>query len=571
MGYGMSSGRPVARADGRAGWRAVVVPDHVVAGRTRVHHRLVMTSVRRPVGVMALLLLMVVGACSSGGGSTPASSPSQPHSGVAPSSRSHPFLVSAVPDGFGLITAGRGTQEPTWLGDDTAGPTRRFTVLAPSKPDAASLGGVTVFAMGYYRDGEGLDALGPSYSGISTRPLRVDGHDARYSASEAGSRPSASALALGRGSDVAVVVDGDHATRQELVDVARATKVPTDRRQAPTVPDPPLGLRVVGSVDADAALAFDSYLVPGSGARPGTPAAHVVGWQRGSIDLVAMSMPGSSIDLDAFAARPDALGYGSRRQVHRREIHGVPALVIEEGDGATDRPAPRRRTVLAVASTGDVLLATAAPGVAGNPDHTAPPSVEQMVALVASMAPTVQARWDAFVEQASGGAGFHADPGQTELSSGERNGIAWLLQDGPGPAANGVIGVSGSSGGPVIRRDISACLKLDNGDRPCATSSSGGGTAPVTFISSSPTSAVGPFVVLETDVPGDRLRVVSSAGTTEAALTTGVDTDRRAAVLFLDQPGPPVLTCASPPPPGSWLVSAIAADGSVTCLGRPNG
>lgn len=64
---------------------------------------------------------------------------------------------------------------------------------------------------------------------------------------------------------------------------------------------------------------------------------------------------------------------------------------------------------------------------------------------------------------------------------------------------------------------------------------------------------------------------VAPTGTIEAPLVQGVDTDRRAAVLFPDQPGIPQLTCTSPPPSGSWQVSAVAADGTATCLGQATG
>lgn len=134
-----------------------------------------------------------------------------------------------------------------------------------------------------------------------------------YSADGRGRRPRRSELAVVRGDNLAVVVDGDHATRRELIAIARATTPPPDQRHAPTVAHPPFGLREVGSVDADAALLFENYLAAGTAERPGARSAHVVGWQRGSIDLVAMSLPGRSIDLAALAAlaaRPEALGYG---------------------------------------------------------------------------------------------------------------------------------------------------------------------------------------------------------------------------------------------------------------------
>jgi len=77
---------------------------------------------------------------------------------------------------------------------------------------------------------------------------------------------------------------------------------------------------------------------------------------------------------------------------------------------------------------------------------------------------------------------------------------------------------------------------------------------------------VGPFVVIETEAAGERLRVTAPSGTTEPDLVAAVDSGHRIAVVFVDQPVLPRFTSAPTPGVGEARLEVVVADGATTCL-----
>jgi hypothetical protein len=338
-----------------------------------------------------------------------------------------------------------------------------------------------------------------------------------------------------RGDDLAVRVSSPSASRTDLIDIARRVEVPDDHSLAPIVPDPPNGLRVVGSADVDGVLATNVYVSPHTDQVPGPRSAHAAGWLRaGSADedqLSVLTVPGRVLDLAAVGVGPTHPPWieGSS---HALEIEGRPALVTESN--RLDLPGARRRSVFVESAWGDVVVVSATGA------HL--PSEDELIALAASVRPSDDAAWDAFVIDATGGPGLHADRDRTELARGRVGDLEWLLQDGP--PGGGV--VSSSATDPDSLRGIDPCLKLSNRTRVCA----GDGFAGTEddWFANAEIAAPGTrglsFVVLSTTFEAAMVRVTTSTSTGSGALVPVPAGGLWGAVVFVDDPGGPVCDAA---------------------------
>jgi hypothetical protein len=265
--------------------------------------------------------------------------------------------------------------------------------------------------------------------------FRLDGRNAVYTpqrTDQFGDERWADLVAV-RGTDLAVRVTARDATRQRLVEVLRRVRPSLDHTQAPAVPDPPAGLRVIGSVDAAAVVALDRESI-----ELGPRSARGAAWRRGPARLTVAALPGRSADLAAVAGYRALLQW-HRAEVQPREVGGRPGLVLE-GAGAPDGGFPQRAVVtssrwgdllIVMAHTGaeqrgavlpeDDLVAVAAsvrrgPREGGAPPAGPPPADE--AAARAAVTATVMA-WAEAVR--SGGARFDLidDPHGLDVAVGE--------------------------------------------------------------------------------------------------------------------------------------------------------
>ena len=157
-----------------------------------------------------------------------------------------------------------------------------------------------------------------------------------------------------RGDDLAVRVTSHQATRAELVDILRRVRPSTEHVAAPSVPDPPAGLRVIGSVDADAVIALGAY-VQGNSYLGGLPDSHVAGWIDGH-RITVLTLPGQAADVDALPGIARFLR-AVPTVIHHTSVGANKALVLEFGYTRKDN-----RTTHAVVTRsawGDLLVVTA--------------------------------------------------------------------------------------------------------------------------------------------------------------------------------------------------------------------
>jgi hypothetical protein len=300
---------------------------------------------RFPSGVLLVVIAVVlVPGCDSGGGAGEA--------GPRRSSESSPVRVGFVPEGYALTVVGRGRASQYW-GDDSAGTHEPFTVLAPEGADASSPEAVIVSVTGFEGYEGGLDQASSGYVSGEEQRFRLDGRDAIYTPRRTdllGEQRWADLVAI-RGTDVAVRVTARDATRKQLVEVLRRVSPSQHRSQAPTVPDPPAGLRVVGSVDADAVVALERATV-----ELGPPSAHGAAWRQGPAGLAVVALPGRSAELAALAGFR-VIGQWNRVESRSREVAGRSGLVLD-GAGAGDGGFPRR-AVVTYSQSGDLLIVVA--------------------------------------------------------------------------------------------------------------------------------------------------------------------------------------------------------------------
>lgn len=513
--------------------------------------------VRNAVAVVAVCALGMA-ACGNGSASTATRPTGSERGGDSGSSRSHPFVVGWLPDGYELVVAGTGAAEPEWS-DESVGATPNLTVLRPRGGSAVD--DVLVSA-------DGGDEGFPSNAFLPAGEVRRPADGAvPLPAPIPGDRPRPVNVLLQARGDVQFDVRG-RSKESVLRAVADAATMP-DRHGAPVVADPPDELTLVGSVSSDAALALAPYVARGFGAAPGPRSAHAAAWQGAEADLVVLTVPGRSLDLDVVADHADSVTYGvvaerrSSAVVLRPEPPSVP------GGGFTPT------VVLTATAGGDVAVVAAVPhrrqpveGTTASqlsiPQLRDVPSEKELLKTAASIGSLDEAAWSSFVERANGGPGFHADPGAVALASGERSDVGWLLQDPPG-AGGGPIGATGGSDGTFATSAVPSCLKLADGSRPCANTTQGGGSVPGAFLSiSTGTSSIGSFVIVERSQPGGQLHLTTSTGADQRPMVAVPGERRSATVVFSDQ-SVGILRC--PAAPDQIRLEIVEDDGSVSCLG----
>ncbi|MFZ6004855.1 MAG: hypothetical protein ACOYXM_13090 [Actinomycetota bacterium] len=441
------------------------------------------------------------------------------------SAMSSPFSAVAVPADYTPVAAGIGTAVGEW-GEDSTGTVEPYTVLSPdgrvTGPDVVF---VSITGFEGYQGGLGQASRG--YLSGST-DLTIDGADAIYSPARRDERGEQWAdLVVVRGDDLAVRVSSPEADAAELTAIAERVAVPDDRTKAPTVPDPPTGLRVVGSVDVDGVLASEPYVALHSDQVPGPRSAHAGGWVRtgsnGEDQLSVLTVPGRSLDIAALPVWQVQLPWLTRTS-HERDVDGRPAVVIEEL--RSDMAGANRRSVLVEAEWGDVVVVSAT--------GASLPSEEALVLTAASVRPAEDAMWERSVIDATGGPGLNADEGRHELARGRDGGLGWLLQDGP--PGGGI--VSSSMTDPDSLRGVDPCLKLSNRTRACAYPAAGGEDDWYSIATGDLPAERGlSFVLVSTTVGAASVRVTTSSGTATAALVEVPAGGVFAAAVFVGDPG----------------------------------
>lgn len=470
------------------------------------------------------------------------------------STTSSPFAVGAVPDGFRLVAAGTGTAIADW-GSDSFGSHEPFTVLAPdgiaTSPDV-----VVVSITGFEGYQGGLAQASHGYLSDLREDIEVEGQPGMYTpAITTDDVEQWADLVVEVGPDIAVRVTSPSATLDDLRAVLRTVEVPEDRIRAPTVQRTAGGLEVVGSVDVDALLALDAFVLENTDQVPGGPEAHGAGWVRGApgdAQLTVLSLPGASVDLEALPAsavfRPRSRSTWRSRSVGTRTTYVREST--EEGSGT-----PIGRSLWTTTAWGDVLVV----GATG----TDIPTEEELLSVADSVQRVEATEWEAFVEAAHGGPGLHADPGRVELARGETAGVGWLLQNGP-PGGGSMLG---GDIDPTSGRGVDPCLKLSTRVRACA--GSGGGSID-DWIQFTDNDEGLSFVVVSTTVEAAMLRVITTDDEATVSLVPVPGGGLWAGVAFVDVPGLPTCPAAGVPPPSApvMTVEALDAAGAVIgCLG----
>jgi hypothetical protein len=509
----------------------------------------------RRLGNFGVVLLALLAGCGSSGETRR----TYPEVDQDPRSEaSSPFTVGAVPPGYEIETAGMGTAVGEWS-SDSFGTVEPYTALSPDgRPDHPEVVLVAITGFEGYQGGLAQASVG--YLSQDREELTVDGAEAMYAPATDDARGLRWAdLVVVRSDDLAVRVSSPSASRAELIDIVRRVEVPDDRTLAPTVPDPPNGLQLVGSADVDGVLATDVYVAPNTDQIPGPRSAHAAGWTRagsgGGDQLAVLTLPGSALDLEAVGVGPFHPPW-MQESSHARVVEGRPALVAESH--RTDLPGADRRSVFVESAWGDVVLVSATGA------HL--PTEDDLVALAASVQQSDQVSWDAFVIDATGGPGLHADRGRAELARGTIGDLEWLLQDGP--PGGGI--VSSSATDPDSRRGVDPCLKLSNRTRACAGSGFSG-TEDDWYASAeraAPDSKGLSFVVISTTFEAATVRITTSTSTGSAALVPVLAGGMWAVVVFVDDAGGP--NCdAAPPAPHQMRIELLDQHGAVAgCLSQ---
>ncbi len=505
----------------------------------------------------AAALLAASALRSSGGGGEQALSAAD----GATSTASSPFAVGWVPQGFEPFVAGMGTAVPLW-GDDSSGTDEPFTVLAPpDSDDPAALVVVSVTGYAGYEGGFAQAANGrPSEyewfedggrQAIFTERRRLPG----TSDADADEDETVSEVVVDRAEDVAVRVTGRH-SRAELAAMASGARL-QGRSRAPEV-DPPEGLTVVGRVDTDLVLALQAAAQPGTDEVPGPASAHGAAWEREGSTLAILTVPGAAGDLPALVAQP-ILSRGTT--VRELAVDGSSAVLVERtDDDCADAPCEvNARTIVSPTSSGDLLVMRATgelPVVTSG----------ELVRVAASVTTTDPDTWDAFVVEAGGGPGLHADRGTVEVARGIQGTTEWLLQtttvaaDGslePGPGDGGELGAD-------------PCLKTSVGRRVCASSGiSAVAWGTLQFTHAEPDPALGGFLVVTSTMEAASMRATAGDEVATATLVRLPGTvPRWAGVAFVARPG--LLTCGPTPADTPLDVMRVelldAAGGPLLCL-----
>lgn len=294
----------------------------------------------------------------------------------------HPFVVGEVPERWVPVIAGRGTSEQMW-GWDSFGTDEPFTVLAGPEGTTATVS-VTGFA-GY--EG-GLHQAASGYVWGNAMETEVEGAPAYYTPS-VGERWAD--LVVQRADDLAVRASAPGASRDELLALERAAEPADDHGRAPDVDDPPPGWSVVGSVQADVVLALFAGVTLESVAVPGPPSAYVAAWAVENGSLSALSLPSDAVDLPALERDLQEL---SGRTV---DVGGRPGVVVAWRPLWAEGPGTALTAVITHDEVGAVAM------VMSSGEGRA--SEEELVAMVASIAPADEATWESFVVEQTGAVG----------------------------------------------------------------------------------------------------------------------------------------------------------------------
>jgi hypothetical protein len=476
---------------------------------------------------ISLVVLLVAAACGSGdGGDAAVGEP------VGVSDESSPFSLAHEPEGYRLVQAGPGGISPTWS-SDSFGDDEPVTVLAPPGADPGGREVVQVSLTGFEGFQGGLDQAAAGYPAAGGEHFELDGHRAIYTPGhDADGPPVRADLVVVAGDDLAIRVAAYEATRDELVEVARQVEPQDDHLLAPLVPDPPDDLEVVGWADADVGVTLINGPLPGSDVLPAGARAHSAVWAVGqpgtpwSADAgtVAVStLPGTALDLGALGDSLHTFDYQGKPQVVARELDGGPSAVLERPGSADWAPF---RAVATSTPSGDLLLVVA--------HGASQPSVDDLVAVAASVESATREEWDAFVERAGGGPGLHPDEGAMELARGTAGDVEWLFQ---ARVDDGSIVNWTSSLDPSGEYLADPCLKLTTRERSCPTATSGtGDDSVVTGIAQPVTLDDGrtfpAFLVVMTTRPAATVRVHPVNGEAiDAALLPLPGAQRRAAAV----------------------------------------
>lgn len=478
----------------------------------------------------------VLVACSLVGSLATCGSDRPADPGFARSESSSPFLVEVVPDDFVGALAGEGTSGPTWGADEEA-TDEPFTVLSEDgRPDGDDL---TIVSFTGYEGRQG--GLAQASRGRNDRATRVeiDGHDAFFTpAFDDEGIARWSDLVVDQGSDLAVRITSPEATLDQLEAVLPSVVTPTAHDRAPEIVNPPYGLQVVGSVDTVAVAATGAFVEPDRRLVPGPPGSHSASWERKNRtrdQIVAMTIPGTSVDLEVISFATYAERFLRTQRVI--EVGDRPAVLLEtsslQGDGKILSRSIWQRT-----EWGDVL-------VVHSRGDDGPVDTEALVSMAASVHLADPDEWATFRDDLDGGAGFRADNSREEVTRGEVDGTQWLLQ------------TSAPDGGDDPASPVDGCLKLSTGERRCA----GGGTlAGLDTILFSNDDAGPPFLIFTTDKPVASLRAVTAEDEEVVTLVPIPGSDAVAGVLFL--PDHASVTCAADVAPGQITVRAIDAEGA---------
>ncbi|MGH9209122.1 MAG: hypothetical protein ACRD2C_00400 [Acidimicrobiales bacterium] len=493
----------------------------------------------RPIGApitqAAAVLLLGTVACGSDDGDALEASGRGTDDPAGTTTESSPFTVAHEPEGFRLVQAGLGTISQTWS-SDSFGDDEPITLLAPPGADPDGPDVVRVSLTGFEGFQGGLDQASAGYLDEDSEHFEIDGQPAIYSPGhDEDGEPVPADLVVVAGDDLAVRVSAD-ATRDEMVEIARAVEPEPDHLLAPLVPDPPGDLEVVGSADADVAITLVSPPWPGSDSLPAGDRAHSAVWAVGEpgtawspdAGTVAVNtLPGQALDLDATAASLHRHTFWGELDVVAQEVDGRPGVVLEQSGDETGYGA--RRAVATATQEGDLLLVVA--------QGEALPSVDELVAVAASVEPSTPEQWDDLVLRAQGGPGLHPDEGAVELSRGTADGIEWLLQSRVDDGNLGSWGSSSDDPDTTGQYLVDPCLKLATGERVCTSSSSGTVGSSVMVLMSEPTEledgqTFPGFVVVMTTLPAATMRVHTTTGDgDDVPLVVLPGDQRRAAVL----------------------------------------
>ncbi|HLM29904.1 MAG TPA: hypothetical protein VK360_08280 [Acidimicrobiales bacterium] len=451
------------------------------------------------------------------------------------SAESSPFSLAREPEGYRLVQAGPGGLSQTWS-SDSSGDDEPVTVLAPPGADPDGPEVVRVSLTGFEGFQGGLDQAAAGYPLGGGEHFELDGREAIYTPGhdEDGRRVRADLVVVAR-DDLAIRVAAYEATRDELTEVAREVEPTDDHLLAPRVSHPPGDLGVIGWADADVGVTLVNAPFPGGEASPAGIRAHSAAWAVGApgtpwsadAGTVAVStLPGTALDLDALADSLHTFDNRAEPQVVAREVDGRPGAVLERPGGDESPPF---RAVATSAPSGDLLLVVA--------HGASQPSVDELVAVAASVESATREEWDAFVERAGDGPGLHPDEGAVELTRGTASDVEWLFQArvDDGSFLNwGATSLDQPSGDYLA----DPCLKLGTGERSCPTSTSAtGGDSVVTGMAGPMTLEDGRtfpgFVVVMTTLPAATMRThrEDNEATDPAPLLPIPGGQRRAAVV----------------------------------------